>query len=564
MTRVTRRGLVGGLGLGAASLAACNVVPQPKPKANAPIVAFNHGVASGDPTMSGVVIWTRVTPLTSVRVDVKWVVARDAALKTPIRQGVAQTGPERDYTVKVDVSGLEAEQTYHYGFIVGSVASPVGRTRTLPGAGAQQFRMAVVSCSNFQFGFFNAYREIAKRADIDAVVHLGDYFYEHGPEGYGGQVGRELGRLHEPPHEAVTLGDYRTRFAQYRQDPDLQAAHASTPWFCSWDDHESANDANVSGAENHQPETEGAWSARKSAAVQAYLEWMPMRDPEPGLAREAIYRAFDIGDLGSLFVIETRLLARSPQMSLQDVFKTTPKQQAAALKAFMREASAPDRTLMGGAQEAWLAQGLKASRQAGRPWQVIANQVLMAKVRTPDLERALKPQRYAALSPEVKARYAGGRIGAPWSTDSWSGYPAARERLLGAAVAADAHLVVLSGDTHSAWAAELHDVEGRRAGVEFACTAITSESSDEALHLSDMDWVTTEANPEVVYYKGSDKGFTLVTLKPDQVEAEYIKLNTVRSRDYSVSVDARFIARAAPVGMEALQRSLSSVRIKAG
>src|SRR5262249_20724079 len=151
---------------------------------------------------------------------------------------------------------------------------------------------------------------IAKRRDIHAVCHIGDYIYEYGQNGYGGEVGKHLGRNHEPANECVSLADYRKRYAQYRTDPDLQAAHAVAPCVVAWDDHETANNSSRDGAENHQPETEGTWSARKAAAVQCYLEWMPMRDPPPGRPREAIYRTFDIGDLATLFMLESRLIAR--------------------------------------------------------------------------------------------------------------------------------------------------------------------------------------------------------------------------------------------------------------
>ena len=286
MTRLTRRGALGfgvaglGAGLGAA---ACTTMGESSSYGGK--AAFGHGVASGDPTQTAVILWTRVTPDAAGPVPVLWNIARDAAMKDVVKKGTFIAGPERDYTVKVDVDGLEAGQIYYFWFSAGQAASPVGVTRTLPASGLADYRMAVVSCSNFPFGYFNAYREIAKRAGtttIDAVIHLGDYIYEYGVNGYGGTVGQEIGRNHEPAHECVSLADYRTRYAQYRADPDLQAAHAIAPWFCTWDDHETANNSYRTGAENHQPETEGEWSVRKAGAIQAYLEWMPVRDPAAG------------------------------------------------------------------------------------------------------------------------------------------------------------------------------------------------------------------------------------------------------------------------------------------
>src|SRR5262245_61219369 len=348
MTKLTRRGA---LGFGAAGLAAaCATTEGPSYTGKA---AFNHGVASGDPTQGKVIIWTRVTPETAGPVPVRWIVARDPAFKTIVRRGTFTTGPERDYTVKVDVDGLSAGATYHYYFIAGRTASQGGVTKTLPGGGTADYHLAVVSCSNWPFGYFNAYREIAKRKDVDAVIHLGDYIYEYGQTGYGGNVGKELGRNHEPASECVKLADYRTRYAQYRSDPDLQAAHAAAPWFCTWDDHETANNSYATGAENHQPETEGTWSERKAAAVQCYLEWMPVRDPVPGRPREAIFRKFDIGDLATLFLLESRLIARGPDLSIDEVGLAPDNQKQAVANAIMAKVNDPNRTLLGPEQEAW-------------------------------------------------------------------------------------------------------------------------------------------------------------------------------------------------------------------
>src|SRR5689334_402829 len=323
MTKLTRRRALslGVLGAGAAGLAAgCETMdlgggtPGYKGK-----VQFLHGVASGDPTQNKIIIWTRVTPDTPGPVPVTWKLSSDPEFKHGVKRGVFMTGPERDYTVKIDVPNLEAGQTYHYYFSVGGAASFAGKTKTLPAAGLADYRMAVVSCSNWPFGFFNAYKEIGKRTDLDAVIHLGDYIYEYGRNGYGGEVGKQLGRNHEPEHECINLADYRIRYAQYRSDPDLQSAHAGVPWFCTWDDHESANNSYRTGAENHQPETEGDWSKRKAEAVQAYLEWMPVRDPDAGRPREAIWHKVDIGDLATLFLLESRLVGRGEDITIDEI-----------------------------------------------------------------------------------------------------------------------------------------------------------------------------------------------------------------------------------------------------
>lgn len=557
MTRLTRRGA---LGFGAAGLgaAACTTAGASGASTHTGKVAFAHGVASGDPTQTSVIIWTRVTPETPGPVPVQWGVARDPAFKAIIRRGTFNTGPERDYTVKVDVDGLEPGQIYYYWFSVGQTASPGGATRTLPSGAVGQYRMAVVSCSNYPFGYFNAYREIARRGargEIEAVIHLGDYIYEYGVAGYGGVIGKELGRNHEPSHETVSLDDYRKRYAQYRSDPDLQAAHAIAPWFCTWDDHESANNSYRTGAQNHSPESEGEWSVRKAAGVQAYLEWMPVRDPAAGRAREAIWRSFEIGDLATLFLLESRLVGRGEDLTFDEIFMAPDAERPALAEALKAKVNDPERTMLGFEQEAWLADGLKASVAAGKTWQVLGNQVTMARVKSPDLQARLAPEQYEKVPPASRRFYATARYGFEWNLDSWCGFPAARERLYAAAKAAKAKLVTLTGDTHTAWANELHDLSGQKRGVEFGCTSVTSPGAGDSVPFEELNWLMPETNDEVVYYNAFSKGFTIVTLTPEQVEAEFVKVSTVKSRDYYASTDARFIARPNEIGgMGGLQR----------
>lgn len=565
MTRLTRRAAlkVGVGGVGAAGLAgACASTPE----SYAGRVEFKHGVASGDPLQTQAILWTRVTPAASgAAVPVRWTVARDPAFKSVVKRGVFVTDPQRDYTVKIDVDGLSPGSTYYYWFSVGRVSSPSGIVKTLPASGTAPYRMAVVSCSNLPFGYFNAYREISKRNDLDAVIHLGDYIYEYGVDGYGGEVGKQLGRNHEPPKEILTLADYRTRLAQYRSDPDLQAAHAAAPWFCSWDDHETANNSYKDGAENHQTETEGNWEQRKAAAVQAYLEWMPVRDPPPGRPREAIFRKFDIGDLATVFVLESRLVARGQDITFDEIFLAADNQKQSTANAVMARINDPNRTLLGPEQEAWLAEGLAASASSGKKWQVLGNQVTMAKVKMPDLEKGLDPAKYARVPVGSRRFWGTAKYGLPWNPDSWSGFPAARERLYASVRAANAHLITLTGDTHTAWANELHDKNGYRVGVEFGCTSVTSNGAGDTIPFEDLNWLMPEANDEVVYYNAFAKGFTVLTLKADEVEAEFVKVSTIRSTDYFASTDARFIARPEPAGgMGGLQRPIGGGSITRG
>ncbi|RYG09887.1 MAG: alkaline phosphatase, partial [Caulobacteraceae bacterium] len=305
-----RRSLLGLLGAGAAS-------PAVAQGTNTGSVAFLHGVASGDPDTRSAVFWTRVTPADPSVGDVAVVleVAHDAGFGDIVRRSTGlRARAERDFTVKHDLDGqgLEPGVEYFYRFVANGVTSPVGRVRTLPEGATADLALAVVSCQLYPGGLFNAYDALSRLDRLDAVVHLGDYIYEYGAEAsdYGMSAGAALGRVPQPPHEIVSLADYRTRHAQYKSDPDLQAAHARAPFICVWDDHEVANDAWMMGAENHQPETEGDFATRKAAALRAYYEWMPIREPKAGALNEAINRSFDFGDLATLTMVETRLLAR--------------------------------------------------------------------------------------------------------------------------------------------------------------------------------------------------------------------------------------------------------------
>ena len=266
---------------------------------------FRHGVASGDPLSDRVILWTRVTPPPDAprSIPVRWVLAEEPDLGDVVASGSLVAGPTRDYTVKIDVDGLEPGRSYYYRFDARGVGSPVGRTRTLPTGSPDRLRLAFCSCASHAWGSFNGYRLIARRAELDCVLHLGDYIYEHGNGTYGD--GAALGRIPEPDKEIVSLADYRTRYAQYRRDPDLQEVHRQHPFIAIWDDHEFANDAWRDGALNHQPD-EGPWQERRNNALRAYLEWMPIREVAAGRAGQG-WRHFRFGDLADLLVLETRL-----------------------------------------------------------------------------------------------------------------------------------------------------------------------------------------------------------------------------------------------------------------
>ncbi len=601
----TRRGVVIAGASGAA--AACAQSVETPPYAGA--VAFNHGVASGDPKQDRVVIWTRVSPEQSGDVPVRWIVARNRELTDIVKTGVIAATSARDYTVKADVTGLRPGAPYFYGFRAGDAASTIGKTRTLPRDGAEVARIAVVSCSSFSHGFFNAYESLAQRQDIDLVVHRGDSIYEYGINGYGGDVALQLGRVPAPEVECLRLSDYRARHAQYKTEAELQAAHAMAPWVVVWDDHEIANDTFATGAQNHN-EGEGQFAARKQAALQAYYEWMPIRDPEPGRAFEAINRSFDYGALFSLIMLETRLLARtqpldyardmpirrqrwnfiSPEaaVALRDHEADTAGMQR--LPAIYEEVgqemrpvldwrragpmlqtlqagqplpsgfflapdtdaidallAAPERQLTGAVQEQWLSEELRRSKQAGATWQVIGNQVLMAPVLAPDLSRT-PPQLAAALErllPGVTELLKLSRFPFPLNTDAWDGYPAARARLLASVRANAGNALVITGDTHTAWANEIADGEGRIA-VEFGTTSITSPSQSDPFAPAgiDFDAGVRARNPHVKYADGTKRGYLVLTLSREQALAEFFGVSNTQSKEYETTRTAAFTVAA--------------------
>ncbi|KQM65574.1 alkaline phosphatase [Sphingomonas sp. Leaf17] len=531
---IDRRSLIatGTLGLGAFAIPGFAAVPVV-----GVLRGFSHGVASGEPAATSVLLWTRYVPTTGDgAIDVRVELAERADFATIAGGGVMQTGPWRDHTVKITVDGLKPGRTYHYRFIApDGTKSAIGTTRTLPEGGVVAFRAAIFSCSNLAFGWFNAYGHAAARDDLDLAIHLGDYFYEYAPGGYPALKDTVAGRLPEPQHEIVALADYRLRYASYRADPDLQALHAKLPMIVQWDDHESANDSWEGGAENHTPGTEGDWNARKAAAIQAYREWMPVSD-EP-------WKAYDIGTLATLFRTETRLLSRTEQPDLSPMF--TQADPVAALTAFRDGAwMDPAATMMGTQQESWLTQGMRASVTAGVRWQLAGFGTIMGQTDMPaDAGGWLNPANDRARG-YVERGIAAAKVGLPFNFDNWGGYPAARARFLRGAQAAGANLIVLSGDSHNAWAYDLAQ-DGRAAGVEFAGQGVTSPGFESALSV-DPKLVArglVAANPELKWCDTSRRGYMAITLTPDQVTNDWVFVDSIRTRGLGASIGHRAVVR---------------------
>lgn len=545
---ITRRGaLLSGLAVGATS---CASTPKMTPYVAANEAAtgvFMHGVASGDPGPDSVVIWTRISTDAGAgsRAIVVWEVATDEAFTNIRARGEAVTGMSHDWTVKALAGDLEPGSTYFYRFRLDDQVSPVGRTKTLPEGALDAARFAVMSCSNYPFGHFNVYDLVAREDDLDAVIHLGDYIYEYGRNGYGGEAGAALGRNHEPAHEILTLADYRTRHAQYKSDPASRAMHARHPIIPIWDDHETSNNSWNDGAENHDPATEGEWNARRRAALQAYYEWMPVREPE--MAPEAFFRSFSYGDLVTIAAIETRLMARSRQFEYMEVVPTleTPED----VERFKNEIIWDEtREMLGEAQLDYLDRTFRNSVAGGQPWRLIANQIIMAKVTAPDLTPHMTEEDIVALEQQwdqARAFVKSSALGLPANFDAWDGYPAARERFYALARnAGDDGMIVVTGDTHTWWANDLVDRTGAHVGVELGTHSVTSPSPYRKEFLggkgAEYALLTNRDNEDVRYLSGEHHGFIHLTLTKEAARAEFRAVDTVESGAYNAFTKVAF------------------------
>jgi len=489
---------------------------------------FTHGVASGEPGADSMLFWTRYVPASGGDVKLRVEVSETADFAKALG-GETVTGPWRDHTAKVTVTGLRAGTRYFYRYVApdGSM-SPVGRTKTLPGNGARAYRMAIFSCANMAFGWFNAYAHAAAREDLDLAVHLGDYLYEYAPNVYPDQAASIAARLPQPLAECLHLADYRLRYASYRSDPDCQALHAALPMLVQSDDHEYANDTWEGGAQNHQSD-EGDWMTRKLAATQAWREWMPISD-EP-------WKAYQIGGLATFFRTDTRALARSRPNDVAALFKSgdVPK----TLAAFRDGAwQADTATMMGSAQEAWLASALKASVRAGTRWQVTGFGTIMGKTLSPDGALGwLRPDAAPYARQRVMAGEALAKAGLPFDMDNWGGYPKARERFLRSAQAAAANLVLVCGDSHNAWAYDLAQ-DGKPAGVEFAGHAVSS-GGFETTFSGDPRTIAAALvakNPELKWCDTSRRGYMALTITPDRVSNDWVFMDTVARSNRAASV----------------------------
>lgn len=519
---------------------------------------FLHGVASGDPLQDKVILWTRLTPVDlNARLRVTWEIATDDQFKQNLKTGTVQTTKTDDFTVKVDATGLQAGTTYYYRFRFGSKVSPVGQTKTLP-VTTNKVSFAVCSCSNYPAGYFYVYREMAKQ-NVDVVIHLGDYIYEYGADGYATEDAAKLGRTlpSDSNKEIIKLDDYRKRYALYRQDKDLQTVHQRHPFIVVWDDHELANDTWREGAENHQS-NEGPFLERKLAALQAYFEWMPIR-PVSNTDHLNIYRQFNFGSLVQLTMLDTRIIARDKQLEYTDYMI------ASGLDAqkFQADLTDPKRTLMGYTQRDWLVDKLK---QSTATWNVIGQQVLMSKMWIPaELLASLgqitsggtSPDTLAKMNAQItelvtlKLRLEQGdptltvqekaRVTTlvPYNLDAWDGYYAEREFLYAKLAEFNKKIIVLAGDTHNAWTSYLYSQKGEYIGVELATSSVSSPGLEKYLsiplaQLQQFEFAFTTLIDELAYCNLNQRGYLMVTLDDKQVLSDWIFVDSIKNAEYKV------------------------------
>ncbi|WP_163119747.1 alkaline phosphatase D family protein [Acinetobacter pittii] len=519
---------------------------------------FLHGVASGDPLQDKVILWTRLTPVDlSASLKVTWEIATNDQFNQNLKTGMVQTTKTDDFTVKVDATGLQAGTTYYYRFRFGSKISPVGQTKTLP-VSTNKVSFAVCSCSNYPAGYFYVYREMAKQ-NVDVVIHLGDYIYEYGADGYATEDAAKLGRTlpSDNNKEIIKLDDYRKRYSLYRQDKDLQAAHQRHPFIVIWDDHELANDTWRDGAENHQ-DNEGSFSTRKLEALQAYFEWMPIR-PVSSTDHLNIYRQFNFGSLVQLTMLDTRIIARDKQLEYKDYMT------ASGLDAqkFQTDLTDPKRTLMGYTQRDWLVDKLKQSTAI---WNVVGQQVLMSKMWIPaELLASLGQITSGGTSSDTLAKMTAqitelvtlklrleqgdptltvqekARVTTlvPYNLDAWDGYYAEREFVYGKLAEFNKKIIVLAGDTHNAWTSYLYSQKGEYVGVELATSSVSSPGLEKYLsiplaQLQQFEFAFTTLIDELAYCNLNQRGYLMVTLDDKQVQSDWIFVDSIKNAEYKV------------------------------
>ena len=500
-------------------------------------VRFNHGVASGDPLQKKVIIWTRVTPKNKnydCDIIVNWQISENDDFSNIANQGSFITNQQRDFTVKEDVTGLAPGKNYYYRFSVGDTYSAIGETKTLNANGKQPIKLAVASCSNYPWGYFNGYRAIAESGPYDAVIHLGDYIYEYEVGTYQSPNAEKMGRLVDPPHEIKSLSDYRRRYALYRADEDLQEVHRKYPFICTWDDHEFANNTYATGAQNHN-EGEGEWAPRRRQATKAYMEWMPVRVTDGDLLT---VRSFEFGDLVTLAMLDTRIVGRERPLEYGlDVEMDSEGNPDYA--GFHKRLETEERSLLGEMQEKWLDKTLKMSAQRNVPWQILGQQIIMSYLTEPPLDDVFSKSEIESfpageqLSMKIAKEYGGF-----YNPDAWDGYQPARRRVFDMFEKYDGNPIVLSGDTHCAWAMSLTDkMGGKHYGAEFAVQGITSPGRGDRLpKVKQVEQAYYDHLDHMALANIKGRGYMTLSISAEETITNWYVVSTIESKEFELEL----------------------------
>jgi|TARA_B110000285_G_scaffold127172_1_gene143302 alkaline phosphatase D len=513
--------------LKASSLAAIGLTASINGGCSKNTFRFNHGVASGDPSSDQVILWTRVTPEQPGPIKVILEVSSSSDFNNIAFTKSLKTSSLSDYTVKYDLSIqdiFQSGETFYYRFKAGTAISESGKTKTLA-LNINKVKIGVFSCSNFPAGFFNAYQAAAEKNDLDLWLHLGDYLYEYPMGGYATSNAKKLGRVPSPLHEIITLADYRERHAQYKLDHGSKALHRNAPMIAVWDDHEFSNDTWKKGAENHSIDgSEGDFYARRSAAIKAYHEWMPIREQQN---KRKIFREFKIGKLIQLLMLDTRQYERDKQIQPKDYLSDSGFNQA----SFYSDLNSLDRKLLGKEQLAWIEEKMTAE---DFKWTVMGQQVLMTKLKFPDLSKMLKKEDVPTfLKPYLK--FLG--LGIPSNLDAWDGYPAERNKFYRLMQKLNKNFISLAGDTHNSWVANLTNDEGTKVGIELGAPSVTSPGITDVLKIDKKRFVEeiVDINPELDWMDPSQRGYLSLDFSEDELIATFNFIKELEKIDPSIS-----------------------------
>ena len=506
---------------------------------------FNHGVASGDPLSDRVILWTRVTPQQAGPVRVILEVSKNKSFSSIIFSQKLQTSSLSDYTIKYDFLAkkyCDSDKGFFYRFRAGNAISEIGKSKTFS-ENTISAKIGIFSCSNFPAGYFNAYQAAAEKDGLDLWLHLGDYLYEYPMGGYATDKAKKLGRVPEPLHEMISLSDYRLRHAQYKQDQGSKALHKHAPLIAVWDDHEFSNDAWKRGAENHSEDgSEGDFYARRSAAIKAYYEWMPIREQQN---KRRIFREFKIGKLIHLIMLDTRQFGRDKQIQPKNYLTKSGFNQA----KFYNDLNSDNRELLGAEQLDWIESKIINSDAV---WTIFGQQVLMAKLKFPDISKMLKSKEIPSfLKPYLK--FLG--LGIPSNLDAWDGYPAERNRLYKTMSNAKKRFISLAGDTHNSWVSELKDKSGNKVGIELGAPSVTSPGITDILNLDEKEFVDSivRINNELQWMNPSNRGYLSLNCREDKIIASFNFIKELEEINSDIGSSKSFVLHQKDLELEEIK-----------